>query len=186
MPLEEILGLIFRGLFSKDGKNILVGDLKFLAAGEGEEAKMIQAEISDEAMEMLKNLLPGKTLDKAALEKLFGKELKFTELMHQEDAKANLAQTTLSGHATFEKSVLALRKEVPTEDAKTELSILLDSSGSGASQSPSDASVPANVYELLGLRKLYEGHPRLYSWVLYLTAGSILMITMFFIILNLL
>jgi hypothetical protein len=182
--METMLGLIFRGLFQKKGKGgYLVGDLKFLQSGKETEEKFAQLPLGEKQLqELLHAFRPGQKMGKDLLAKLFGEEIDFLRMAHTEERSFNMASQAekkvvfnpkasvdLYGQARLEKTILASRKE------KSPFPV----SGDGGSSSENSLSapprgVPANVFELLGMREKYQGQPRFYTLIFYTVFTALL------------
>lgn len=184
--LDKILKLIFRGMFNKKGKGPhLVGDLKFLKEGKNREEKFTQIAISDQELsQLLLQLKPGQTLGVEQLRKLFGEELSYLMMAHTAEMALPLADAEGKNIAFNPKAQID-----PFSQARLENKLFegrrnqKSAEGSGTGQEtpakePQPGGVFANVYELMGLRKLYEGNPKLYTAIAYLgmtaAAGLIL------------
>lgn len=187
--MENVLAMIFRGLFTKEGQGkVLVGDLKYMQDAKAREEKFAQIAIDDERfLKMLSQLKPGQKIDADQLKAVFGEELSYTELAHiAEQLQMNMADQSAKNvvfnpkgnfdaysQARIERSILSTRK-APKSSASS-------SEGSATLLPPPDpgpVGVPANVFELLGLRERYRGSPRLYTFILYSVILSILGITL--------
>jgi hypothetical protein len=182
--MEAMLGLIFRGLFQKKGKGgYLVGDLKFMQSGKETEEKFAQLPLGEKQLqELLHAFRPGQKMGKDLLAKLFGEEIDFLRMAHTEERSFNMASQAekkvvfnpkasvdLYGQARLEKTILASRKE------KSPFPV----SGDGGSSSENSLSapprgVPANVFELLGMREKYQGQPRFYTLIFYTVFTALL------------
>lgn len=188
--LDQILKLIFRGMFNKKGKGAhLVGDLKFLKEGKNREEKFTQIAISDQDFsQLLLQLKPGQTLSVEQLRKLFGEELSYLMMAHTAEMVLPLADAEGKNIAFNPKAQVD-----PFSQARLENKLFegrrnqKSAEGSGTGQEspakgPQSSGVFANVYELMGLRKLYEGNPKLYTAIAYLgmtaAAGLILAFTL--------
>jgi len=193
--MESILDMIFRGVFQKKGQgNVLVGDLKYMKAGgkEGEE-KFAQVHFSDEKlMAFLLSLKPGQAIDKSLLEQYFGEELSFTEMAHLTEKLYNMASSAeknivfnpkssvdLYSQARLEKNMFASRKDPKPP--------LLKSAGDGASEEAGGAIVAPNgfsaqIYEKLGMRELYRGKPRLYTFLVYGTFSAVILLALLYFV----
>ncbi|HEX5035388.1 MAG TPA: hypothetical protein VFW62_12990, partial [bacterium] len=91
--LEDVLGMIFRGLFKKGQTNTLVGDLKYSADGKNREQKFTQVAVDDEQfLEWLSNLKPGQKIDAEMMKKMFGEEISYLELDHILENQSRLIQ----------------------------------------------------------------------------------------------
>jgi len=186
--MEAVLNMIFRGLFKKEGQgSVMVGDIKFLQDEKTKEEKFAQVAVEDELfLKLLANLKPGQKISKEQLKAVFGDELNYTELEHiAEQIQASKAEE-------FAKNVIFNPKGNidPFSQARLERSIFgnrkpeklpplpLDS-GSAALPlpDPGPQGVPANVFELLGLRDRYQGKPRLYTFIFYMVSLTVLGIT---------
>lgn len=176
--MEAVLAMVFRGLFKKEGQgNVLVGDLKYLQDAKAREEKFAQIAVDDERfLKLLAQLKPGQKIDHDQLKAVFGEELSFTELAHiAEQLQVSMADESgknivfnPKGHfdpysqARIERSILSSRKAAKPAA----------SGGEGAALpppplDPGPQGVPANVFELLGMRERYRGSPRLYTFILY-------------------
>ncbi len=181
--LEDVLGMIFRGLFKKGGQtNTLVGDLKYSADGKTKEQKFTQVAVDDEKfMEWLSNLKPGQSIDGEMMKKMFGEEISYLELDHILEQQSRLTQAEESGknvifnpkgnidafsQARLERSIFGAKRNGARPEAgngQTPPLLLPD---------PGPQGVPANVFEMLGMRERYRGRPRLYAFILYAVAVS--------------
>ncbi len=180
--LDDILGLIFRGMFQKKGKGAyLVGDLKYQrGAREGQE-KFAQVAIQNEAfLNFLQQLKPGQTISAQKLAQIFGEELTYLLMRHMgEEAMPQLlgaeknvvfnakASVDPYSQARLEHALFATR---PQKSG----SASLDTGVSQNLPGPAPTGVFANVYELLGLRQRFVGNPKLYTWIAYLGIGAAL------------
>lgn len=169
--MEEMMDMIFRGLFQKKGKGkVLVGDLKFLQGGKAKEEKFAQMPLTEAQMAaLMKGLKPGQKISKEQLAKLFGKDIEFVKLAHVEERAYNMASSAeknvvfnpksnvdLYGQARLEKSILSTRKE-------KSLPLPPNGSGTGAGAQ----TVPADPTPLLGLREKFQGKPKVFTIILY-------------------
>lgn len=190
--LDEILKMMFRGLFNKKGKGkYLVGDLSYQKNGKNRTEKFAQMAVGEEFAKLLQQMKPGQTLSADKLRQLFGKELSFLLMAHVGEEARALAQGA-------EKNVIFNPKALidPYSQARLENAIFSKresqkspklSKESGLDQNAyakHPQGVFANVYELMGLRKLYGGNPRLYTALTYLgmtaAAGLALAFTLFY------
>lgn len=176
--MEAVLAMVFRGLFKKEGQgNVLVGDLKYMQDAKAREEKFAQIAVDDERfLKLLAQLKPGQKIDHDQLKAVFGEELSFTELAHiaeqlqmsmADEAGKNVVFNPKGSfdpysQARIERSILSTRRAPRSTAAGSE--------GSALPLPPPDPGpqgVPANVFELLGLRERYRGSPRLYTFILY-------------------
>lgn len=188
--LEEILGLIFRGLFNKKGKGqYLVGDLKYQrGAREGQE-KFAQVAIQNEAfLKFLQQLKPGQSISADKLAQIFGEELTYLLMRHAGEetlpmstgAEKNVvynpkASVDLYSQARLEAALFATRLGKGEKTPGTE-------AGPERFPPPAPTGVFANVYELLGLRRRFEENPKLYTWVAYMGMGAAVGGTLYYVI----
>lgn len=183
--MEDVLGMIFRGLFKKGGQtNTLVGDLKYSAGDKTKEQKFTQVVVDDEEfLEMLSNLKPGQNIDSKLMKKMFGEEISYLELDHILEQQSRLIQAEESGknviynpkgnidafsQARLERSIFGAKKNGARLEADA---------GMGAPPMPPDPgpqTVPANIFELLGMKEAYRGKPRLYTFILYAIFVSVI------------
>ncbi len=186
---EDILNMIFRGLFKKKGSggNILVGDLKYLKQGKTKEEKFAQVSVSDaKLLEMLNSLKPGQKIGKEVLGQFFGEELSFLQMAHLTERLFNMASSAEKnvvfnpkahydqfGQARLERSLLSSRKEPKGERQ-----------GHAATPNPLEKGVPANTQELMALREQYQGRPKLYTVIFYAFGGLLLLLVLLFILIK--
>ncbi len=184
---DDILGLIFRGLFKKEGEEgqVLVSDIQY-ASEElfKKQDKFAQIGVSQESLlELLKNLRPGEAISKDLMKQFMGEELAFVELLHvikkadpvlaselfknvQFDATANVDAYS---QARLEHQLFApARRRRAEEEAMQRFA-------SGAE------NVPANVYELQPRPKQrFWGSPRFYTFLSYVLVGGGLLLALLF------
>jgi hypothetical protein len=192
--MEDILNMIFRGLFKKQGQgeNVLVGDFKYLKNGKTKEEKFAQVTVEDEKLlELLAQLKPGQKITAEMLKKFFGEEMSYMQLAHITEKLFNMAQgaeknvifnpraqTDPYSQARLEKSMFASRK--PNKSTA--------SSDEASSQELPRGSRPtgflANGYEFLGLRERFEGKPRLYTFITYSLLIAAFGITVVFLLMK--
>lgn len=183
--MEDVLGMIFRGLFKKGGESsTLVGDLKYSAGDKTKEQKFTQVAVDDENfLEWLSGLKPGQSIDGEMMKKMFGEEISYLELDHILEQQNRLTQAEESGknvifnpkgnidafsQARLERSIFGAKKNGagPQADAGQGPPLpLLD---------PGPQTVPANIFEMLGMKELYRGKPRLYTFILYAIFVSVI------------
>ncbi|MFO1463768.1 MAG: hypothetical protein U1F66_08310 [bacterium] len=183
--MEAVLAMIFRGMFKKEGQgNVMVGDLKYLQGEKTKEEKFAQVAVDDELLlKLLARMKPGQKLSQDQLKAAFGEELDYTALKHlAEQLQLNQAEEFAKkvvfnpkgnidafSQARLERSIFGNKKNeklpLPTPETPTAPLLLAD---------PGPQGVPANVFELLGLKERYRGKPRLYSFVFYLIVLAVL------------
>ncbi len=186
--LEEILSLLFRGLFQKKGggqEKYLVGDLSYQQGNKTKTEKFARIPIQNEEMlQILGALQPGQTLDPKLLRKLASKELSYLIMAHIAEQNFSMASsaernTIFNPRANFD----------PFSQARLENALLNKKRNFSAPGSESEESRPAelpaiptipsgvfaNIYELLGLREGYDGHPKLYTALAYILLGATLL-----------
>jgi len=176
--LDQIMSLLFRGMFQKKGAGkYLVGDLKFLQGGKGREEKFAQIPISQEGLlKLLAGLKPGQQVSLDALKKFLGEELTFLKMAHRNQKKFNLAEGAEKNvsfnpkanvdpysQARLERALFAAKKPTQSTEEKSR-------QDRAPSQTPQ--GVFANVYELMGLRQRLEGRSKFYTVLSFLIFGS--------------
>jgi hypothetical protein len=186
--LEDILGMIFRGLFEKKGKGqYLVGDLKYQRGKREGQEKFAQVAIENEAfLKFLQNLKPGQSISPKKLAQIFGEELTYLLMRHA-------GEEVLPQSTGIEKHVVYNAKASvdPYSQARLEHALFasrLASAENKLGDAPKREIIPlpeptgvfANVYELLGLRKRFEENPKLYTFVAYLGMGAAVAAALFF------
>jgi hypothetical protein len=179
--LDEILGLIFRGLFQKKGKgSYLVGDLEYQGKGKNRQDKFAQIEVTQEdLLKFFQALTPGQSISLDKLAEAFGAELTYLMMAHVGEAAFNMASSAERHvqfdpranfdpftQARFEQNLLNSSRRQDRSRAENDRS-LREKGSMGDPVSPPQG-VFANVYELLGLRKKYEGNPKLFTAVAFL------------------
>jgi hypothetical protein len=191
--LDEILSMLFRGIFNKKGKGqYFVGDLKYQKSGKDRTEKFAQVEVSNETLlKLLTQLKPGQSLDAETLKQFFGQEIAFLQMAHEEQKAFNMAEgveknvtfnpkanVNLYSQARLEDSLFGKRGQ--TDSSRGKKDALTD-----AYPGPTPQGVFANVYELMGLRKLYEGNPKRYAALAYLLMAGTASLALLFLFLKL-
>ncbi len=186
--LEEVLSLLFRGLFQKKGggqEKYLVGDLSYQQGNKTKTEKFARIPIqSEEMLQLLSSLQPGQALDPQMLRRLGNKELSYLIMAHIAEQNFNMASSA------ERNTIFNPRANVdPFSQARLENALLNKKRGQspalpGAEEknsaelaAPPNLSSGAfgNIYELLGLREVYDGHPKLYTAIAYTLMGSTLL-----------
>lgn len=192
--LDEILSLIFRGMFQKKGAgNFLVGDLKFLQSGKNREEKFTQIQVtSEKLLQLLAQLKPGQKISPELLAEFFGEELAFLKMAHKSEKSYIMAEGAEKNVVFNPKSLTdpysQARLEFALATSRRENSRQRQARGEeGAGQYPQGGGHPsgvfANTYELMGLRQRFQGRPRLYTVIAYAAiAGSIGLAVAYFLL----
>ena len=189
--LDEILKFVFRGLFQKKGQaSYLVGDLQYQGKGRTKQDKFAQVEVTqEELLKFLRQLAPGQSISLKKLSEAFGSELTYLMMAHMGEAAFNMA-TSAERHIQFDPRA----NFDPFSQARFEQNLLSSSrkkprQGTVANSSGEDLPAPssgvfANVYELLGLRRAYEGNPKLYTAIAFLGISAALTLAILALVLG--
>lgn len=92
--LEDIKNFLFRGLVSKSGKGMFIGDMNL---GNGRTEKFIRFLIMGDLLSKLNNLKPGQTLSKTDLAGMSGEELMYLSLSPSERRQYGLSDKATDG-----------------------------------------------------------------------------------------
>lgn len=174
--LAKIVAFLLRGKYqNKDGKQRLVGDLKYMNGERAREEKFIQIEVSETQVKtILSKIKKGGVLNQEQLKKLLGEELQYHKMAHQADEN-QYAQ----GSSAEEGIIFDPKKEYdPYAAARMEERLFgnkrkaLPSKTQNPDPLPSDfpKTVPADIFTLLNLKNRHTGEVKTFMVLLYVVA----------------
>ena len=193
---KDIVGVKVLGTLTHEQGEFLMANLKLMVGGNPEEVKFAMLKLG-EAMQLgskeMMALLNAKNLQDPAVQKLLQNlqnnlgEINFLKLIEQ--AKQNASKQELAydpkkispdANTGLERWLVAARGKEEGELAWVDP---WDEEGKQRLKDE-NRSVFANVYELLGLRRQYEGKQRLYTWIGYSSIAAMVTMALLWVVMH--
>ncbi len=192
---KDIVGVKVLGTLTHEQGEFLMANLKLMVGGNPEEIKFAMLKLG-EALQMgpkeMAALLNAKNLQDPAVQKLLQNLqnnlgeinfLKLIELAKQNPGKNEIPfdpkKVTPDATAGLERWLVAARGK-----EESELAWLDGNEEERRRMQEEGRPIFANVYELLGLRRQYEGKQRLYTWIGYASIAAMATMALMWVVMR--